>query len=61
MTNEELRKTLHIALSAMNKAMDEGFLDHIDCAEDGGAFWRSAVRRLEKAIKFFSVDNDDND
>ena len=39
----ETREALHAALVAMQRGLDEGCVDHLDCCEDGGAFWYVAV------------------
>jgi hypothetical protein len=48
--NERLRKALTAAVSAMRKSVTCGATDHLDCCEDAGDFWYSALDKADQAL-----------
>ena len=51
MTREqELMQAVTDLLAAMKKAVDIGCVDHLDCADDGGAFWYDAMEQEKEVL-----------
>jgi hypothetical protein len=48
---ETLRQALRRCVTAMCKSQDVGCTDHLDCADDGGAFWYDALESADRALK----------
>ncbi len=42
---------LTACIKAMHLVQDTGNLDHLDCAPDGGQFWRDALEQAEDFLK----------
>jgi hypothetical protein len=48
---EELEKALKACVDAMDKSLRDGSTDHLDCADDGGAFWYDAAEKARQMLK----------
>lgn len=48
---EALRRALRACVDAMRRSQDEGCTDHLDCADDAGAFWYGAIEQAEGLLK----------
>ena len=44
---KELKRMLANCAYAMRKSVEYGCTDHLDCCDDGGAFWYSALEEAE--------------
>jgi len=48
---EQLEEVVSKLVAAMKKSVDEGSTDHLDCHDDGGAFWYDAIDEAKALIK----------
>lgn len=49
--SDDAKDIIRELLEAMKEAERVGCVDHLDCCDDGGAFWYDAVERAEEALK----------
>lgn len=47
---EQLEEAIADLVAAMKKSVREGSTDHLDCHNDGGAFWYDAIDNAEKLL-----------
>ena len=48
---EQLEECIRTLLAAMKEAHDVGCVDHLDCADDGGAFWYDAIEEAKALLR----------
>ena len=41
---------LRMAVEAMERSVEEGCTDHLDCCDDYGEFWHKAIAACRKAL-----------
>lgn len=47
---EAYAAALRDCVTAMKRSSEEGTTDHLDCCEDGGAFWHGAIEKAEALL-----------
>lgn len=47
---QQLAAHLSAVVSAMEKSVEVGCTDHLDCCEDGGAFWYDALDEAKSLL-----------
>lgn len=48
---DDLEKALRACVAAMKQSIEVGCTDHLDCCDDGGAFWHNAFEEAEELLK----------
>lgn len=46
----DLKQIIKELLDAMHESEKCGCTDHLDCCDDGGAFWYDAIKRAKEAL-----------
>ena len=47
----DAKQIIEALVAAMKKSVDEGSTDHLDCHEDGGEFWYTALENAKIFLK----------
>lgn len=48
--SDKYEQAIQELVGAMKASVQMGSTDHLDCAEDGGAFWYNAIARSEALL-----------